>query len=130
MEDLIIDIWEIGDELDSNRVLNITGGTIIINGKINTINSAIDYEGESTITGGTVIATGSSQMAMRFGKNSTQASIMINLYESLSANTIIALLDEDDHEIISYLSNKEFQNIVISSPKLEEGETSLYCLGL
>lgn len=39
----------------------------------------LDYETDAVITGGILVAAGSSGMAVNFGDNSTQGSILVNL---------------------------------------------------
>ncbi len=119
-----------GDGIDSNGALEITGGVIAVSGPVNNGNGALDYNGEAIISGGTFIASGSSGMAQNFSSAENQGSIMVNFSSTIEAGTVVALLDEDGNTVLSYTSNKEFQNIVISSPKIEEGKTyTLYTGG-
>ncbi len=54
-----------GDCLDSNGDINISGGTVIALGGINTTeNTAIDCDGALNITGGTVLGVGSASMVV------------------------------------------------------------------
>ncbi|MCR4782125.1 MAG: carbohydrate-binding domain-containing protein, partial [Lachnospiraceae bacterium] len=68
-----------GDGLDSNGSLTVTGGTVYVAGPSDNGNGALDVGGSATITGGTVIATGASGMAVNFGENSTQGSMLVSV---------------------------------------------------
>ena len=118
-----------GDGIDSNGELAINGGEIIVSGPLSNANAAIDYNGEGIIKAGTVIAGGSSSMAESFSETSTQASIMVNFGTTIKAGTIIALTDEKDNTIICYSSEKDIQNIVISSADVKLGSSYKLYLG-
>lgn len=108
-----------GDGLDSNGTLSIQGGVILVSGSDTSGNGALDYDASADISGGTLIALGSSGMAAGFGDNSTQNSFMTNLSSSQEANTLVAVTDENNNLIVSFTTPKRFDNIVVSSSKLE-----------
>lgn len=110
-----------GDGLDSNGKLLVSGGEIYVSGPINNGNGALDCGSEATITGGTVVAVGSSGMAVNFGSNSTQGSIMIN-YQSSSKDTV-KVTDSDGNTIVEFTPDKQYSSVVVSSPKLTKGGT-------
>ncbi|AXQ78673.1 carbohydrate-binding domain-containing protein [Streptococcus chenjunshii] len=110
-----------GDGLDSNNSIEIKGGTLYISAATDTANNALDYENEGIITGGQLIFLGSSEMAQGFSGNSTQASIMENIQGSGGSKIVIS--DSDGNELLSYTASQEFQNILVSTPELEEGQT-------
>lgn len=112
-----------GDGLDSNGSLNISGGTIIVDGPANGGNGALDSNGEIVVTGGLLVAAGSSQMAEAPGSSSTQNSVSATFNSTFEAGTAVALLGEDGEEIVCFKSAKSFNNIVISSPDIESGKT-------
>ena len=112
-----------GDGIDSNGDLNISGGTAVVDGSSNGGNGALDSNGEITVTGGTLVAAGASAMAEYPGKNSTQNSVSATFTNTYSAGTNIALIGSDGSEIVCFTSAKSFNNIVISSPDIREGET-------
>ena len=112
-----------GDGIDSNGDLNISGGTAVVDGSSNGGNGALDSNGEITVTGGTLVAAGASAMAEYPGKNSTQNSVSATFTKTYSAGTNIALIGSDGSEIVCFTSAKSFNNIVISSPDIREGET-------
>lgn len=112
-----------GDGLDTNGNGYITGGTVYISGPENNGNGALDYNGELVITGGTLVALGSTGMAMAPSDGTTQLTIAGNLASAQQAGSMLTLRDADGSIIISYPSEKTYQNVVISSPVLESGKT-------
>lgn len=114
-----------GDGLDSNGYLYIDGGTVTVYGPTNSGNGSIDYGVEAVITGGTVMIAGSSGMAETFGENSTQYSIMCNLSTAVSGGTEVTLKDSNGNTVLSFTPEKDFQNIILSSPDLAEGTYTL-----
>lgn len=55
-----------GDGVDSNGNVELTGGTLLVNGPSSDGDGAFDYDGTATISGGTVIMAGSIGMAQSF----------------------------------------------------------------
>ena len=111
-----------GDGIDSNGNLYISGGTTVISTPDNNGNGAIDYDGESSITGGTIIATGSSEMAMNFGSESTQGTILVNT-GSLSAGDKVTLYDSSGNELLSATPSNSYSSVVVSCPSLNLNST-------
>ena len=54
-----------GDGVDSNGNVEITGGTLLVNGPSSDGDGAFDYDGEATISGGTVLMAGASRAVRR-----------------------------------------------------------------
>lgn len=111
-----------GDGFDSNGSAEMTGGTMTIDGPTNSGNGALDFGGEFVISGGTLIAAGASGMAERPADSSTQTTIQVEL-GSQSAGSTVTVRDSSGTEILSYTPSKTYQNVVISSPELKQGET-------
>lgn len=61
---LVLD--SVGDAIDSNGSVEITGGTVLVNGPSSDGDGAFDYDSEATVSGGTVLMIGSSRMAQSF----------------------------------------------------------------
>ena len=114
-----------GDGLDSNGTIYIDGGTVLVNGPTNSGNGALDYGVDAIITGGTVLIAGSSGMAESFGTSSTQYSMMITLDSVASAGTAVTLTDSTGNTILTFTPEKQFQNVILSSPELKEGTYTL-----
>lgn len=110
-----------GDGLDSNGDLTISGGEVYVDGPTNGGNGALDYDGNGTITGGTVVMVGSNGMAMGFGSNSKQASILANV--SGSAGDKVTIIDSSGKEILSYTAAKNFQSVLASSAAIKDGKS-------
>ena len=109
-----------GDGLDSNGNLTITGGRVLVNGPTDGGNGALDYDGEGSITGGSVMIVGSNGMAMGFGSQSSQASILASV--SGSTGSQIQVTDSNGKEILSMTAKKNFQSILLSSPDMKDGK--------
>lgn len=110
-----------GDGLDANGSIYMKGGTVIVNGPENSGNGALDYDGKFEISGGLLIAAGSSGMAQSPSETSTQNSI--NVFTSISANTLLHIEDENGNELITFAPSKTVGSIVISSPNIKTGTT-------
>ena len=85
-------------------------------------NGALDYETDAVITGGILVAAGSSGMAVNFGDNSTQGSILVNM-DRQEAGTDIVLTDASGTELINWQPSKQYTSVVISCPGIVQGES-------
>lgn len=112
-----------GDGLDSNGSLNIDGGTIIVNGPTNNGNGALDYNGTGKITGGILVAAGSSGMAQAPEDSSSQNSLLVFYTSVQKAGTLVTLSNESGESLLTFAPSKDYQSIVISTPKLQKGKT-------
>ena len=112
-----------GDGLDSNGSIEMTSGTVIVNGPTMNMNGALDYDGSFTITGGFLIAAGSSGMAQVPGTQSTQNSLLINLDSAQQAGSLVHIQSSDGKNILTFLPLKGYQSIAFSSPELATGVT-------
>ena len=99
-----------------------TGGEIYVDGPTNSGNGSLDYAGSGTITGGTFVATGASGMAMNFGTDSTQGSMLVSVSNSYVTGPL-TLTDSDGNVLVSYEPDKEYNSVLISCARLAEGET-------
>ncbi|MBQ1549891.1 MAG: hypothetical protein IIZ65_05655, partial [Clostridia bacterium] len=111
-----------GDALDSNGSMTVSGGTTYVSGPTNGGNGALDCDNAS-ITGGTVIAAGSAGMAMNFGSNSTQCSMLVSFDQAVSGGTEVVLKDSDGKTVLSFTPEKDYQTVVLSSADIKTGET-------
>ena len=109
-----------GDGIDSNGVINISGGETYISGPTSDGDTAIDYGTECIITGGTVIAAGSSGMVEEMSSNSTQPVMTVN---ASSNSGTITLADASGNELASYTPDKQYACVTLSAPQLTVGET-------
>jgi hypothetical protein len=118
-----------GDGLDSNGSIEMTGGTVLVNGPTNSGNGALDYMDSFNITGGLLVATGSSGMAEAPGTSSTQYSILVNFDSAQSAGTLVHIQTSAGDDVLTFSPTKQYQSIVLSSPELAEGASYEVYLG-
>jgi hypothetical protein len=118
-----------GDGIDANGAIEMTGGTVIVSGPTNNGNGALDYLGSFKISGGFLVAAGSSGMAQSPSEASTQYSLMVNFDAMQPAGTLFHIETEDGADVLTFMSSKEYQSVVLSSPELEKGETYLVYTG-
>lgn len=112
-----------GDGLDSNGVMYLEGGTVLINGPTNSGNGALDSEGGCIVNGGVLAAAGSAGMAQSPSEDSAQASLTVYFNETQPAGTAVSLYQGDGTHIVTFVPAKQFQSVVFSAPELKEGET-------
>ena len=118
-----------GDGLDINGAIEMTGGTVIVNGPTESMNGALDYYEELKVTGGYLLAVGSTGMAEAPSDSSAQYSIMVNLDQVQAAGTLIHIQAEDGSDILTFAPTKQYQSVVLCSPVLQEGATYTVFLG-
>lgn len=119
-----------GDGLDSNGNLNISGGTLIVDGAGHG-NGPLDYNGTGTITGGTVLVAGNNEMFQSFDENSsTQAFVVDYLSNNQNAGTGIKINDSNGEEIfnVSDLQNS-YGVVLFSSPDLNNTQSYKLSVG-
>ena len=112
-----------GDGIDINGPIEMTGGTVIVNGPTNNGNGALDYLGTFRMTGGYLLAAGSSGMAQAPGTSSTQYVVMLTFATAQPAGTVVHIESEDGKDILTFMPTKTYQSIVLCSPDLEKGGT-------
>ncbi len=112
-----------GDGIDSNGSITFSGGTVTVSGPTSDRDAPMDYNGSCQITGGTQAIAGSSGMAQSPSDTSSQDSVTVYFQSTMSAGTSISMLDSNGNKVITFSPTKAFSSIVLSSPKLEDGET-------
>lgn len=118
----ILKIDASGDGIDSNGSINISGGETYVSGPTNGGNGALDYGTEATATGGVLVAAGAADMAEAFGSASTQGAIFVS-FERQSAGSTVELADSSGTAILSWEAGKEYESVVITCPRIVQGET-------
>ena len=108
-----------GDAIDSNGSVEITGGTVLVNGPSSDGDGAFDYDSEATVSGGTVLMIGSSRMAQSFSSGTQLFLYTANV--SGSAGETVAIVDANGNVIASMTATKQFGMVLASSPKFTEG---------
>ncbi|HBL73736.1 MAG: hypothetical protein A2W90_13015 [Bacteroidetes bacterium GWF2_42_66] len=112
-----------GDGIDVNGTIEMTAGTVIVDGPTSNGNGALDYDAGFKISGGFLIAAGSSGMAQAPGTTSTQNSVLINFTSSRSAGTLINIQTSAGKELFTFAAAKSYQSIAFSSPDITKGTT-------
>ena len=109
-----------GDGVDSNGNVEITGGTLLVNGPSSDGDGAFDYDGEATISGGTVLMAGAVGMAQSF-TSGTQAFALVQA--SGSAGSVIEATDADGNVIATLTATKAFGCVLVSGAGVSDGDT-------
>jgi len=112
-----------GDGLDVNGYIEMADGVVIVNGPIENMNGALDYDGGFKISGGFLVAAGSAGMAQAPDQSSSQYSLLLNLTSTLRAGTLIQIQSSDGDEILTFSPTKQYRSIAFSSPELANGST-------
>ena len=113
----------LGDGLDANGWIEMTGGVVIVNGPTANNNGALDYDGGFSITGGTLVAAGSAGMAQAPDTTSTQNSLLYTFAATQPAETMVHIEDAAGNSLLTFTPTHDFQSIVLSSPALTDGAT-------
>jgi hypothetical protein len=109
-----------GDGIDVNGSIKFSDGIVIVNGPTSDGNAALDYDGSFSISGGILVAAGSSGMAQAPDTSSTQNSAIIGFSSTMPVGTMVHIESEDGEEILTYVPTKNYQSVVVSSPKLKD----------
>lgn len=112
-----------GDGLDVNGPIDMTGGTVLVNGPTGNNNGALDYGGSFNVTGGLLVAAGSAGMAQAPSATSTQYTLAQTFSSVQAAGTLVHVVGQDGYEVVTFAPGKSFQSIVVSSPALVKGGT-------
>ncbi len=111
-----------GDGFDSNGDINMSGGTLIIDGPTNGGNGAIDYGGQFNMTGGLIVAAGSSGMAEAVSSTSTQYCLALS-FSTKNANTLLHIENADGENLLTYSPSKAYQSVIVCSPNIKKDTT-------
>lgn len=131
--DLIIDVNSMtaivakeateGDAIDSNGKIAINAGTVLAIAHPGQ-DAGLDSESGIDINGGTILATG--DMYDRINSASKQNFMVLSFTNPTSETESLTLLDSNNTPILSYTTDRKFQTLVFSSPKLTNGSYKLY----
>ena len=108
--------------IDATGDGEMNGGTLSIYGPENGGNGAIDYAGTFNVNGGTLLASGASNMAQMPSSSSAINAVMLSVSGKVSA------LDSAGNTIVSFASNKSYDNLVIASEDFKTNETYTICV--
>ncbi|PYI53743.1 carbohydrate-binding domain-containing protein [Paenibacillus flagellatus] len=118
-----------GDGLDSNGSIEMTGGTVVVNGPTANNNGALDYDGTFVMSGGFLIAAGSTGMASAPSADSGQNSVVMSFSKAQAAGSLIRLEDGQGNAVATFAPAKTYQSVVISSPSLKKDATYVLYTG-
>ena len=107
----------VGDAIDSNGNVEVTGGVLLVSGPTSDGAGAFDYDGSATISGGTVLMVGSTGMAQSF-TGGTQAFAMASA--SGEAGQSVCVVDGSGNVVTSFTATKRFGMVLTSSPALRK----------
>lgn len=110
-----------GDGLDANGPIEMTAGTVIVNGPTANNNGALDYTGSFNISGGFFVAVGSTGMAQAPSQSSRQYSVIYNFQAAQPAGELVRIETTSGQEVLTFAPSKAFQSVVFSSPELQNG---------
>jgi len=118
-----------GDGIDSNGMVEVNGGILLVDGPTNGGNGALDYAISANVNGGYVIAGGSAAMASGFSESSKQYSWHYQNDGMQGSKELLTVTNEAGEVLVSYQPSKEYQSVVISIPEFEKGSTYQLMLG-
>lgn len=107
-----------GDGLDSNANITMDGGLAIVYGPEGNGNGALDYGERCTFhfVSGTLLALGSSGMAEDVTVEGTAGQLAFTM--NGSANTLLAITDENGNRVLCVASPKTYACVVFASDSL------------
>jgi hypothetical protein len=111
-----------GDGFDSNGSATVTGGTIVIDGPTGAMNGAIDVNGEFLMSDGLLVAAGSARMAETPDAASEAATVAVTFGAAQPAGTLVTVAAADGTPVVSYVSSKAIESLIVSSPGLVAGQ--------
>lgn len=114
-----------GDGIDSNGEITISGGTVTVYGPTDNGNGALDVGTTCTINGGTAYIAGSAGMAVGFDDDSAQYSVEYTFSQVQEAGTKVTLTDRDGNVVAEMTPEKDFQDVIFSTPELQAGEYTI-----
>lgn len=110
-----------GDGIDSNGNIEISGGTLLVNGPASGESTSVDHDGSFTVTGGTILAIGASGMID--GVDSVKDQVLISAFIAGHKGDKISVTDASGKEIVSMTAERDFGHMFISDPSMQEGNT-------
>jgi len=118
-----------GDGIDVNGGVEMTNGTVVVNGPVENMNGALDYGSGFSVTGGLLVATGSAGMSMAPDPSSSVHLILVNFSAALPAGTLVNIQSSDGENVLTFSPAKTFQSIVVASPDIANGSEYIVSYG-
>ncbi|WP_125098830.1 carbohydrate-binding domain-containing protein [Leucobacter chromiireducens] len=107
-----------GDGLDSNGILTVTGGTVVVYGPTRGGNGSLDTNGELTVTGGTITAFGPGDMEQT---PTTDGQGWVIVSAAIAAGQTGTIVADDGTEIGSFDARKQAASILVSAAEVTAG---------
>ncbi len=120
-------IKSMGDGIDANGTLTISGGHTTVVGPVVGDTATLDYDVSGTITGGTFIGTGGQGMAQSF--SAAEQGVIALRVGNREAGTQITLTDGEGNVLISHAPELPFAVVILSSPGIAAGRTYRLTVG-
>ena len=111
-----------GDGIDSNSTILVSGGVTLVSGSPSGGNAAFDYDGKATVTGGVLIATGGSGMAQSFTSAENQGCMLFGLNGG-PAGRNLAVINAEGKVVAAYTPENSYSAVVITAPGIQVGGT-------
>lgn len=127
----VVSSTTVGDGLDCNGDILITGGTVIIHGPQNAPEVGMDYNGTCDMNGGLLVISGTnSNMTQAPSNSSDQYCIKVMMNQSQNNSTLFHIQDNNANDILTFQPARTYYSIVYSSSELQTGVTySIYTGG-
>lgn len=114
----------VGDGIDSNGDLTLSGGTIIVHGPPAQPEVGLDVNGTFLVSGGfTVVSQINSAMVETPNGASTQRCVMLKSSSTIAANTIIHLESTTGTSILTFRPARNYSCVLFSSSGIVAGTT-------
>lgn len=122
-----------GDSLDSNGIMTISGGVVLVAGPQGDSNdSIVDCDGSKTVNGGILLCIGT-QDDGDFGSSEDYFDVenqvqVVKSVEMQSEGTAIELQDTNGNIIVTFIAPKSFDYIVATAPNLNSESDYMFLL--
>ncbi|APT85171.1 hypothetical protein CAQU_08910 [Corynebacterium aquilae DSM 44791] len=108
-----------GDGVDANGSIELSGGSLVVNGPENNGNGALDYDSALTISGGQLFALGSEGMVADPSDGSAQG--WISASASGAAGAVVRVLDSSGTVLATGTAQKSFAHVQVSASGMVAG---------
>jgi len=119
----------VGDPLDSNGSLTVSGGTTVVHGPQGAPEVAVDVNGTYTVTGGVLFSCGPSAMMAQYPTGASQQYTIAAMFSSQPANSAFCVKDSSGKVLFMTRPKRNYIYAVYSSPELRQGSTYTFYAG-
>lgn len=114
-------VYADGDGLDSNGDIQMSGGTMIVNGTQSGGNGILDFDGSFEISGGTLVACGSKDM-LQYPDSVSNGNMAVIAFDA-NMSDMLHLQNQNGDAIITYQPDRSYQVITIYTDKIQSVDT-------